>query len=126
VLTAKDVGTARVVGQYIRFARIADEQRDLYPEDHAKAAAETIRICLEKGILTEFIESRREELTDILETIFDQERVFAQYVKEQRNEERNERNNEIAANLLKEGLSEDVISRVTNLPIEKVRELRGI
>ena len=40
------------------------------------AIQETMRICLEKGILTPFLAARRKEVIDIMEMLFSQEEVW--------------------------------------------------
>ena len=49
-----------------------DEQIQLYGYTE-KAITETIRICLDKNILKEFLESRRNEVNDIMFMLFDEE-----------------------------------------------------
>ena len=63
------------MGQYVEFCKISDEQRGLYGLTR-EAIQETIRICLERGILVPFLRSRREEVIDIMELLFNQEEVW--------------------------------------------------
>jgi len=70
----------------------------------------------------------------MMESIFSQHQVSEQYArdllkkgrKEGLKEGRKESQIEIASKLLKEGFPEDAIARVTSLPVEKVREIRGM
>lgn len=41
-----------------------------------EAIQETIRICLERGILVPFLTAKREEVVDIMEMLFSQEEVW--------------------------------------------------
>ena len=86
-----DTGSGDILDQYIRFCRIADEQRELHGRSQL-AIEETIRICTEQGVLAEFLGSRKKEVQDIMVTLFDQEKVmeFHDYnlAKEQRAEEK--------------------------------------
>lgn len=68
-------GDSSILGQYVEFCKIADEQRKLYGLTK-KAIQETIRICLERGILVPFLTARREEVIDIMEMLFSQEEVW--------------------------------------------------
>ena len=68
-------GDSSIIGQYIAFCKIADEQRTLYGLTK-KAIQETIRICLERGILAPFLTTRHKEVIDIMEMLFSQEQVW--------------------------------------------------
>lgn len=70
----RSTGNGSIVDQYIRFCRIADEERE--KKGYTRDAVETaIRRCLEENVLTEFLRSRQKEVEDIMFTLFDQERV---------------------------------------------------
>jgi len=83
VLTARNNS---FVSQYVRFAKTADEQRFLYPFDLTVAAAETIRICLGNGDLTDFIHSEKAELIYFLDTLFTRRRIHEQFARDLRKE----------------------------------------
>lgn len=68
-------GDSSIVGQYVEFCKIVDEQRALYGLTK-EAIQETIRICLERGILVPFLTAKREEVVDIMEMLFSQEEVW--------------------------------------------------
>ena len=68
-------GDNSIVGQYVEFCKIADEQRALYGLTK-EAIQETIRICLDQGILVPFLTAKREEVVDIMEMLFSQEEVW--------------------------------------------------
>lgn len=70
-----DTGSDDILDQYIRFCRIADEQRELHGRNQL-AIEETIRICTEQGVLAKFLGSRKKEVQDIMVTLFDQEKVM--------------------------------------------------
>ena len=63
-----------IVDQYIRFCKITDEQRIKHGYTQ-KAIDETMRLCLEQNILAPFLVSRQKEVTDIMVTLFSQEKV---------------------------------------------------
>ena len=64
-----------ILGQYVAFCKIADEQRALYGLTR-ETIQETMRICQEQGILIPFLASRRKEVIDIMEMLFSQEEVW--------------------------------------------------
>ena len=65
-----------IVDQYVRFCEIADEKRRQYGQSQ-EAVAEILRQCKEENILVAFLTSRQKEVTDIMVTLFDQEKVWA-------------------------------------------------
>ena len=65
----------QILGQYIEFCKISNEQVALYGRTDA-AATETIRICLERDVLVPFLNARQKEVHDIMRTLFSQEAVW--------------------------------------------------
>lgn len=65
----------QILGQYVEFCKISNEQIALYGRTDA-AATETIRICLERGVLVPFLNARQKEVHDIMRTLFSQEAVW--------------------------------------------------
>lgn len=64
-----------VISQYVTFTKVYDEQRRLYGRTK-KTIEETIRICKNKDILKEYLESREQEVVDMLMTLFDEEQIM--------------------------------------------------
>lgn len=64
-----------VISQYVTFVKVYEEQRKLYGRT-LKAIQETIRICRNKNILKEYLESREKEVVDMLMTLFDEEQIM--------------------------------------------------
>ena len=54
------------------------------------AATETIRICLERGVLVPFLNARQKEVHDIMRTLFSQEAVWEIEMHNARREARDE------------------------------------
>lgn len=82
-------GDNSIVGQYVEFCKIADEQRALHGLTK-QAIQETIHICLERGILTSFLTARQEEVIDVMEMLYSQEEVWEldrQYIRQESMEE---------------------------------------
>lgn len=63
-----------IISQYVAFSHIYDEQRRLHGRTR-KAVEETIRICVDKDILKEYLESRKKEVVSIMMTLFDEETI---------------------------------------------------
>lgn len=64
-----------IVEQYIEFCEILKEQVKIHGRTE-EALRNTIKICLERGILAPFLSSRMKEVVDIMEALFDQEKVW--------------------------------------------------
>lgn len=67
-------GDGNIVDQYIRFCEISDSRRKQYGYT-LQAVEETLRQCVEEGILMPFLASRESEVRDIMMTLFDQEQI---------------------------------------------------
>ena len=74
VKVLRDDGTGDILDQYVRFCKIADEQREKYGLTQ-QAIDETIRICIAENVLAPFLVSRQKEVLEIMVTLFDQEKI---------------------------------------------------
>ena len=70
-----------IIGQYILFCRIYNEQRRRYGNTK-QAVTETIRICKDRNVLKEYLESGEQEVVDIMMTLFGDEQILKAYAKE--------------------------------------------
>ena len=61
--------------QYVRFCKIADEERKKHGRTH-KAIDETLRRCIEENVLVPFLATRQKEVAEIMVTLFEQEKVM--------------------------------------------------
>ena len=75
VKVLRDDGSGDILDQYLDFCEVCNEQVKLYGRTQ-KAIDETIRICMEQGILTPFLGSRKKEVLDIMVSLFDQEKIW--------------------------------------------------
>ncbi len=67
-----------IIGQYIIFCHVMDEQIRKY--DRTKEAAiEAIRICRDRNALKDYLNEREKEVVDIMIALFDQEYAVKQY-----------------------------------------------
>ena len=67
-----------IIGQYVMFTKIYDEQRKKYGRSR-EAIMETIRICKDRDVLKEYLESRESEVVNIMMTLFDEETIMKNY-----------------------------------------------
>ncbi len=117
-----------IIGQYIIFFKVYNEQRKLYGNTK-QAVTETIRICKNRNVLKEYLESKEQEVVDIMMTLFDDEQILKAYAKDIENstaretEKRTAR--ETAERMIKMGkLSLDEIALyVPSIPLDELKKL---
>ncbi len=63
-----------ILNQYILFSKIYNEQRRLHGRKK-ETILNTIRICKDRNILREYLESREKEVVDIMMTLFDEQEI---------------------------------------------------
>ncbi len=64
-----------IIEQYIIFTQIFNEQIGTYGYKR-KAVEETVRICMDKDVLKEYMNDRRTEVFDIMMALFDEEFIY--------------------------------------------------
>lgn len=64
-----------IIGQYVLFTKVYDEQRTLYGRTQ-KTIEETIRVCKERDVLKTYPESREKEVATMMMTLFDHEQIM--------------------------------------------------
>lgn len=69
-----------IISQYVNFTKVYNGQVKIYGRSK-DAVLETIRICKDKNLLKEYLESKEKEVVNIMMALFDQEKVFDIYVK---------------------------------------------
>lgn len=74
-----------IINQYIIFCRVFKEQMKKYSHTY-KAVMETIRICKDRDVLSEYLQGRESEVVSIMMKLFDDEEILDMYVKSQRRE----------------------------------------
>ena len=88
-----------------------------------KAIQETIRICKDRNVLREYLESREKEVVDIMMVLYDQEEAIQMYGESERYDEKIE----TARRLIDvRKFSLEDIAAGTDLPIDKVREIANL
>ena len=110
-----------IIGQYIIFSKVYNEQRKLHGATK-KAILETIRICKDRNVLKEYLESREKEVVDMMMTLFDDEQILKAYAKDIKNDAARE----TAIEMIKDGeMSLEKIARyVPSLSMEELKELQ--
>ena len=110
-----------IVGQYIIFSKVYNEQRKLYGVTK-KAITETIRICKNRNVLKEYLENKEQEVVDMMMTLFDDEQILKAYAKDIKNDAARE----TAIQMIKKGkLSlEEIAEYVPSLSMDELKELK--
>lgn len=115
-----------IIGQYIIFSKVYNEQRKLYGNTR-EAVTETIRICKDRNVLKEYLESREQEVVDIMMTLFDDEQILKAYTKDVEDSTARETARETAKRLIKKGKMtlEEIADCVPALSFEEIKELEA-
>ena len=115
-----------IIGQYIIFCKVYNEQRKRYGTTK-QAVTETIRICKNRNVLKEYLESKEQEVYDIMMTLFDDEQILKAYAKDIENHVTYREARETAERMIKMGkLSlEEIADCVPTLTMEELRELEA-
>lgn len=119
---SEKTGEGDIINQYVIFTKVCNEQVKLYGRTK-KAILETIRICKDRNVLREYLESREKEVVDIMMVLYDEEEAMRTYVESERYDEKIE----TARRLIEIGkLSLDDIAAGTGLTIDKVKEIANM
>lgn len=88
-----------------------------------KAVTETIRLCKDRNILSEYLAKREKEVVTIMMSLFDEEQIMKSFIKS----ERHDAERETAERLIKKGKMslEDIADCVPSLSFDELRELEA-
>jgi hypothetical protein len=77
--------TDDIINQYIVFCKVFNDQRNKYglTEETVK---ETIRICKDRNVLREYLESKEKEVVTIMMSLFDEEQIMDVFIKDRTRE----------------------------------------
>lgn len=115
--------TTTLSGQYIGYCKVFDEQRRLHA-DGVTAAKETYRICIEKGCLADYMRTHEKEVISMMQELFDEETLRRQLDAARSRRDFEQGRITVAKNLILLGnMSPEDIAKVSDLTIEKVKEL---
>ena len=117
-----------IINQYVRFTKMCNEQVSLYGRTR-KAIKETIRICKDSNVLREYLESKEQEVVDMLMELYDQEEVMHSYVESEKFEAAREAENAAKIQMAREMIHGneplEKIIRYSGLPRETVLEIQN-
>lgn len=109
-----------IINQYVVFTKVCSEQIAIYGRAK-KAIQEAIRICKDRNVLKEYLESKEKEVVDIMMVLYDQEEAIQMYGESERYDEKVE----TATRMIADGdLPVDKIAKYSGLTLEKVIELQ--
>ena len=113
-----------ILNQYVTFTKIYNEQVKQQGRTR-EAVLETIRICKDRKILKEYLESREKEVVDIMMTLFDQEYAVERYGDERElkglAEGSMKAKQEMTYELFDMGFSDNKIAKVVKVSLETVK-----
>ena len=111
-----------IINQYVTFSKVCQEQVSIHGRTR-KAIQEAIRICKDRNVLKEYLESKEKEVVNMMMELYDQEEVMRSYVKSKEHDTKVE----TAKRYLSLGkLSFEEIAIGSGLSIEEVEELAGL
>lgn len=115
-----------IIGQYIIFSKVYNEQRKLYGNTK-QTVIETIRICKDRNVLKEYLESKEQEVVDIMMTLFDDEQILKAYAKDIEDNKEKETERKTAERLIKKGKMtlEDIAECVPSLSFDELKKLEA-
>lgn len=88
---------------------------------------ETIRICMDRNILKEYLISREKEVVTIMMSLFDDEQIMKTYWKDMENTLAHKKDRETAEKLIKKGKMslEDIADCVPSLSLDELKEIEA-
>lgn len=115
-----------IIGQYIIFSKVYNEQRKLYGNTK-QAITETVRTCKDRNVLKEYLESKEQEVVDIMMTLFDDEQILKAYTKDIEDNKEKETEKNTAKRMIKIGkLSLNEIALcVPTLSLDELKKLEA-
>ena len=115
-----------IIQQYVRFTKVYNEQVKLYGRN-AKAVSETIRICENEDVLSDYLRSREKEVSGIMLAFSDIDRQFDLYVSNEKQFAREEGIISTLVDLVKKKiLSITQAAEQANMTVEEFEEKSGL
>jgi hypothetical protein len=114
--------TDDIINQYIVFCKVFDDQQKLYGMTD-KAITETIRICQDRNVLKNYLQTRKREVVTIMKSLFDEDEILDMYVKGKQKETARE----TASFLIKMNKMsiEEIAECIPALSIDELREIEA-
>ena len=121
-----------IISQYVSFTRIYNEQIKLHGRTR-EAVLETIRVCRDRNILKDYLESRDQEVVNIMMTLFDEEYILKTYIEQEKRDAAEEAERkakeaakETARKLYQKGTSVADIADAMSLTEEEIKQWLGL
>ena len=122
-----------IINQYVTFTKIYNEQVKLHGRTR-EAVLETIRICKDQNVLSEYLSGREKEVVDIMMTLFNEEYILKTYVESEKLEAAREGEKrgsvkakmETARRLHEMGISLRDIAKASQVSVETVEQWLGL
>ncbi len=114
-----------IINQYVAFTKIYNEQVKLYGRTR-EAVLETIRICKNQNVLSEYLSSREKEVVDIMMTLFNEEYILKTYVESREKEAFEKAKIGTAQRLHEMGISLQDIAKACQVTVETVEQWLGL
>ena len=112
-----------IISQYIEFTKVCNGQIKVYGRTR-KAIQEAVRICKDKNVLKEYLESREQEVVDMMMELYDEQEILKTYVESERFEAENATKKRMAMEMLQENEPINKIIRYSGLSEETVLKLK--
>ncbi len=118
-----------IISQYVAFTKIYNEQVKLHGRTR-EAVLETIRICKNQNVLSEYLSGREKEVVDIMMTLFDEEYILKTYVEGEKQQAAREGEKrgavkakiETVQRLHEMGIGVQDIAKASQVPVETVKQ----
>jgi len=118
-----------IINQYVTFTKIYNEQVKLYGRTR-EAVLETIRICKDQNVLSEYLSGREKEVVDIMMTLFNEEYILKTYVESEKQEAEKRGSEKMkigtAQKLYKKGSSIEDIADILDASVKEVEQWLGL
>ena len=113
-----------IINQYVAFTKIYNEQVKLHGRTR-EAVLETIRICKDQNVLSEYLSGREKEVVDIMMTLFNEEYILKTYVESREKEAFEKAKIGTAQRLHEMGISLQDIAKACQVTVETVEQWLG-
>ena len=113
-----------IINQYVTFTKIYNEQVKLHGRTR-EAVLETIRICKDQNVLSEYLSGREKEVVDIMMTLFNEEYILKTYVESREKEAFEKAKIGTAQRLHEMGISLQDIAKACQVTVEIVEQWLG-
>lgn len=86
---------------------------------------ETIRICKDRNVLREYLESREQEVVDIMMTLFDDEQILKAYARDIEENKERETERKTAERMIRKGKMtlEEIADYVPALSLDELKQM---